>query len=194
MTGQIEKEQLKSEIFEKVREYYRLVHQPAQGGPFLPGKSRVNYAGRVFDEAEMVNLVDSALDFWLTHGDYANRFEQALADYLGVRWALLVNSGSSANLLAFMALTSPCLASGSCAGMTRSSRWPRVFPPRLPPSSSTGRFPFLSMSTLKTATSTPGNWTRPFPQEPGRSCWRIPLVTLSTWKRSKSSARPTISG
>lgn len=109
MTGQIEKEQLKNQIFEKVREFYRLVHQPAQKGPFLPGKSRVNYAGRIFDEDEMVNLVDSALDFWLTHGDYANRFEQALADYLGVRWALLVNSGSSANLLAFMALTSPLL-------------------------------------------------------------------------------------
>jgi len=109
MTGQIEKNQIKNEIFEKVRDYYKLVHQPAKESPFLPGKSRVNYAGRVFDEVEMVNLVDSALDFWLTHGDYANRFEQALADYLGIRWALLVNSGSSANLLAFMALTSPLL-------------------------------------------------------------------------------------
>jgi len=106
MTAQ---EQLKAAILAKVAEYYRQVHAPAQNKPFVAGQSRVNYAGRVFDEREMTNLVDSALDFWLTYGDYSREFEKRLADYLGVRWSLLVNSGSSANLLAFMALTSPLL-------------------------------------------------------------------------------------
>ena len=102
-------ESLKKEILEKVAEYYRLVHAPVADAPFVPGKSRVNYAGRVFDEREMTNLVDSALDFWLTYGCWSKDFEKGLADYLGVRFALLVNSGSSANLLAFMTLTSPLL-------------------------------------------------------------------------------------
>ena len=102
-------EELKSEILAKTAEYYRLVHAPKQAAAFEPGKSRVNYAGRVFDEKEMTNLVDSALEFWLTYGRYSRQFEKGLADYLGVRFALLVNSGSSANLLAFMTLTSPIL-------------------------------------------------------------------------------------
>lgn len=102
-------EQLKTEILAKVTEYYRLVHVPAQKQVFVPGQSRINYAGRVFDEREMTNLVDASLDFWLTYGNYSRVFEKQFAEYLDVRWALLVNSGSSANLLAFMALTSPLL-------------------------------------------------------------------------------------
>jgi CDP-4-dehydro-6-deoxyglucose reductase, E1 len=102
-------EQLKQEILKKTQEYYTLVHKPIQTKEFVEGKSRVNYAGRVFDEKEMVNLVDSSLDFWLTYGDYSKKFEKQLADFLGVRWVFLVNSGSSANLLAFYTLTSPLL-------------------------------------------------------------------------------------
>jgi CDP-6-deoxy-D-xylo-4-hexulose-3-dehydrase len=102
-------EQLKNEILQKTKEYYELVHKPQQEKIFIEGKSRVNYAGRVFDEKEMINLVDSSLDFWLTYGSYSKIFEKKLAEYLGVRWAFLVNSGSSANLLAFYALTSPLL-------------------------------------------------------------------------------------
>ncbi|MBR7131490.1 MAG: lipopolysaccharide biosynthesis protein RfbH [Lentisphaeria bacterium] len=102
-------QQLHDEIMEKVREYYRLCHAPAQNAPFEAGKSKVNYAGRVFDEKEMLNLTDAALEFWLTSGRYTKKFEKALAEYLGVRFALMVNSGSSANLLAFAALTSPLL-------------------------------------------------------------------------------------
>ena len=102
-------EDLKKEILEKTAEYYRLVHQTKQKEPFVPGKSRVNYAGRVFDEKEMQNLVDASLEFWLTYGHWSRQFEKGLAAYLGVRFALLVNSGSSANLLAFMTLTSPLL-------------------------------------------------------------------------------------
>lgn len=103
------KEQIKKEIIEKVKEYYAEVHHPALSAPFIEDKSRINYAGRVFDEKEMINLVDSSLDFWLTYGKYSKQFETQFAQYLGVRWAFLVNSGSSANLLAFYALTSPLL-------------------------------------------------------------------------------------
>ena len=103
------KETLKTEILKKVAEYYQLVHAPQQNKPFVEGETRVNYAGRVFDEREMTSLVDASLDFWLTYGNYSRAFEKQLAEYLGIRWSLLVNSGSSANLLAFMALTSPLL-------------------------------------------------------------------------------------
>jgi CDP-6-deoxy-D-xylo-4-hexulose-3-dehydrase len=102
-------EQLKKEILEKVKEYYEFVHKPVQSQKFIEGKSRVNYAGRIFDDNEMINLVDSALDFWLTYGKYSKEFEKKFADFLGVRFSLTVNSGSSANLLAFFALTSPLL-------------------------------------------------------------------------------------
>jgi CDP-6-deoxy-D-xylo-4-hexulose-3-dehydrase len=95
---------LRAEILDKVREY----HDVAFGGAeeFVPGTSRVAYGGRVFDEREIVNLVDSSLDFWLTYGRFSKQFETGLAEYLGIKHALLVNSGSSANLLAFAALTS----------------------------------------------------------------------------------------
>lgn len=73
---------------------------------YSPG-DRINYGGRVFDEKEVCSLVDSALDFWLTTGRFTASFEQSFADFLGVRFANLVNSGSSANLIAFTALTAP---------------------------------------------------------------------------------------
>jgi len=99
------KEELKSKILELTREYYSEVHAPQQ--EFVPGKSRVNYGGRYFDAEEMVNLVDSSLDFWLTAGPWARKFETRLASWLGVKYCSLCNSGSSANLLAFSALTAP---------------------------------------------------------------------------------------
>lgn len=103
----IKQEHLRQQILSLVEEYYQEAFAGTQ--PFVPGVSKVNYAGRVFDKREMVNLVDSSLEFWLTYGRYSREFEHRLAEYLGVRFALLVNSGSSANLLAFMALTSPLL-------------------------------------------------------------------------------------
>lgn len=89
--------------------YYQAIHKPLQQQKFIPGVSRVNYAGRVFDENELCNLLDSSLEFWLTYGKYSREFEKKFAAYLGVKHVFLVNSGSSANLLAFMALTSPLL-------------------------------------------------------------------------------------
>ena len=99
-----EAEALKKQILELSARYCSLVHD-TKDEPFVPGKSRVNYAGRCFDEKEMVNLVDSSLEFWLTAGRYTRTFEEKFARMLGVKKALLVNSGSSANLLAFMTLT-----------------------------------------------------------------------------------------
>lgn len=99
------KEDLKKQILELTREYYQEVHGKEQ--TFVPGKSRVNYGGRYFDAEEMVNLVDSSLDFWLTAGPWAHKFEKRFAEWLGVKYCSLVNSGSSANLLAFYALTAP---------------------------------------------------------------------------------------
>lgn len=82
---------------------------PGAGEPFVPGVTPVRYAGRVYDEKELEAAVTAGLEFWLTHGHFAEQFERDLADYVGVRRACLVNSGSSANLLAVAALTSPLL-------------------------------------------------------------------------------------
>jgi len=95
---------LQAEILDKVREYTRLRHGPR---PFTPGKDKVPYAGRVFDENEVAAGVKSVLDFWLTLGPEGDAFERELAAYVGVCHALAVNSGSSANLVAFTTLTSP---------------------------------------------------------------------------------------
>ncbi len=98
-------EVMKSKILSLVKEYCELYHKPKA---FVSG-DRIGYAGRVYDQEEMVNLVDSALEFWLTAGRYTQEFETGFARMLGVTHCSLVNSGSSANLLAFMALTSPLL-------------------------------------------------------------------------------------
>ncbi len=99
-------QQAKEEILSMVGEYCNKYHN--QKAPFQAG-DRIPYASRVYDKAEMTNLVDSALEFWLTSGRYTNEFEAGFAKYLGVKYCSLVNSGSSANLNAFMALTSPLL-------------------------------------------------------------------------------------
>ncbi len=97
---------LRRKVLEAARRH--CAHAHGTPVPFRPGQ-RVPYGGRVFDEREVVSLVDAALDFWLTAGPHALEFEKALARYVGVRHCSFVNSGSSANLLAFMALTSPSL-------------------------------------------------------------------------------------
>lgn len=97
---------IRDEIEELVKEYYKLVHGQNEG--FHEG-SKINYSGRVFDSEEMINLVDAALEFWLTSGHYVQEFEAGLSKFLNIKHCSLVNSGSSANLCAFMALTSPQL-------------------------------------------------------------------------------------
>lgn len=95
----------KSQILDLVKQYYNEYHKKH---PYKPGE-RISYAGRVYDSEELCNLVDAALDFWLTAGTYTDQFEKGLAKYLGVPYCSAVNSGSSANLLAMSALTSPLL-------------------------------------------------------------------------------------
>lgn len=101
----MKKVELKQQILALTKEYYKEVHGVEK--PFEPGKTFVHYGGRYFNEEEMVNLVDSSLDFWLTAGPWAHQFETRFADWLGVKHCAVTNSGSSANLLAFYALTAP---------------------------------------------------------------------------------------
>jgi CDP-6-deoxy-D-xylo-4-hexulose-3-dehydrase len=96
-------DKLRQQILAKTVRYYQAAHRPPQ---YEPGQ-RIPYAGRVYDEQEICKLIDASLDFWLTSGKFTETFEKELASFLGVKHCSLVNSGSSANLLAFMALTSP---------------------------------------------------------------------------------------
>ena len=96
-------EELRNKIHDKVRLIYK---NRKNSEVFTPGETNANYAGRVYDENELISLIDSSLDFWLTAGRYANKFEKDFAKFLGIKYCLLTNSGSSANLLAISALTS----------------------------------------------------------------------------------------
>jgi CDP-6-deoxy-D-xylo-4-hexulose-3-dehydrase len=100
-------DEIRQEISSKIADLYTLRKRTEES--FIPGVTPLPYAGRVYDEKEMISLVDASLDFWLTSGRYAARFEKDLAAYIGVKYCLLTNSGSSANLLAVSALTSPKL-------------------------------------------------------------------------------------
>ena len=106
MFEEMTEQQAREQILEMTRNYCEKYHNKKK--PYQKG-DRIPYASRVYDAEEMVNLVDSSLEFWLTAGRYTDEFEHAFAKYLGVRYCSLVNSGSSANLLAFMTLTSPLL-------------------------------------------------------------------------------------
>jgi CDP-4-dehydro-6-deoxyglucose reductase, E1 len=97
---------LRKDIFNKVKKLY--AHRE-KNRSFVPGVSSVPYAGRVYDEKELINLIDSSLDFWLTTGRYTREFERRFSRFLGAKYCVLTNSGSSANLLAVSALTSPLL-------------------------------------------------------------------------------------
>ena len=106
MFEKMSEKEARDRILKEVAEYAERFHSPEK--PYEPG-DRINYAGRYYDGNEMVNLVDSALEFWLTTGRYTSEFEHSFSQELGVKYVSLVNSGSSANLLAFSALTSPLL-------------------------------------------------------------------------------------
>ena len=99
-------EEAREQIKKLVADYYHDFKDPKMEAKFVMG-DRISYASRVYDEKEMCSLVDAALDFWLTTGRFSDEFEKKFAEWIGVRYASLVNSGSSANLLAFMALTAP---------------------------------------------------------------------------------------
>lgn len=101
-------QEAREEIKGLVAEYYNQFKKPEQEKKFEEG-DRISYASRVYDEKEMLSLTDATLDFWLTTGRFSDEFEKNFAEWIGVRFANLVNSGSSANLIAFMTLTSPLL-------------------------------------------------------------------------------------
>ncbi len=103
-----DEQQARDQILKLVEEYCGKYHNTKK--PFTEG-DRIPYASRVYDSREMVNLVDSALEFWLTAGRYTDEFEKKFSEYLNVKYCSLVNSGSSANLVAFMTLTSPFIGS-----------------------------------------------------------------------------------
>lgn len=105
----MDEEILRQNVKDAVIKYYRNTY--GREKKFVPGETYLNYSGRVFDERELVSLTDSALDFWLTAGRFSRLFETRFAEFLGVNHCLLTNSGSSANLLAVSALTSPKLGS-----------------------------------------------------------------------------------
>jgi CDP-4-dehydro-6-deoxyglucose reductase, E1 len=96
----------KKEILNLVKKYYKENLSPGKKLNSFKKGQRISYAGRVYDEKELINLVDASLDFWLTTGRFADEFEEKFASFLKIKYAYLVNSGSSANLIAFMALTS----------------------------------------------------------------------------------------
>lgn len=100
---------LRSKVLEAVVSFYQAAHSDRE---FVRGKTRVQYAGRVYDEQEMVGMVDAVLDFWLTAGPRTQVFERVLAEFIGTREVIPVNSGSSANLVAVTTLCSKA----ACAG------------------------------------------------------------------------------
>jgi len=141
---------LKEITFNDTINYYLTIHKPNQYSEFIPGKSKINYAGRVFDEKEIINLVDSSLDFWLTTGKYAEKFEKEFAEFLGVKYCSLTNSGSSANLLAFMALTSTRLGEKRIKGGDEVITVAAGFPTTVSPIIQYGAIPVFVDITLPT--------------------------------------------
>lgn len=128
-TTMMDPESLRERIFRDVAEYYQRVHRDR---PFTPGESRVNYAGRVYDERELLNMVDAVLEFWLTAGRYTLEFETKLGEFLGVKQVIPVNSGSSANLVAVSTLCSPQLRHGLRPGdevITSAAAFPTTVAP-----------------------------------------------------------------
>lgn len=108
-----EKNQLKDEILALVKRYYEQYHQHRQ---FIPGNSKVQYGGRVYDHLEMAAMADALLDFWLTVGEHTKEFEQNFSQYLGIKNTVITNSGSSANLIAMSTLCSARIGNPLKAG------------------------------------------------------------------------------
>ena len=96
---------LRKDIIGQVRAYARNIEKEK----FVPGKTKIHYAGRVYDEEEMALLAESALDFWLTAGRFSEQFEREFAQFFGTKYCAIVNSGSSANLVALSSLTGDLL-------------------------------------------------------------------------------------
>lgn len=101
----MKKNKIRNSILKSVEKFFLA----SEKEKFIPGKTYIGYAGRIYNQKELINLIDASLDFWLTAGKYAKRFEEKLRKFLEMKYCLLTNSGSSANLLAISALVSPLL-------------------------------------------------------------------------------------
>ena len=123
---------LKNHILESVKKYYQ-AKWGSRNKLFIPGKCKINYSGRVFNEQELINLIDSSLEFWLTEGKWTKKFEEKFCNFLGVKNTILLNSGSSANLIAFNTLTSHRLGDRRVKGgdeiITTSVNFPTTITP-----------------------------------------------------------------
>ena len=137
----------REEIKSLVAEYYKEFKKPEQDKPFEEG-DRVPYASRVYDEKEMLSLTDATLDFWLTTGRFSDEFEKNFAEWIGVKFANLVNSGSSANLIAFMTLTSPLLGDRQVKRGDEVITVAAGFPTTVAPIIQSGAVPVLMLSFL----------------------------------------------
>lgn len=104
MSNNSEIKRIKNQIFDLVKKYYNVKFKRTE--KFNPGETKINYAGRIFDENELISLIDSSLEFWLTEGNCTREFEKAFTNFIGTDYCTVTNSGSSANLLAVSALTS----------------------------------------------------------------------------------------
>ena len=145
--GSPEAQALRAEVLEKTRAYFRAAYEQRT---FAPDEDSVPVSGRAFDERELVALVDSSLDFWLTTGRYAARFETEFARWFGIRECVLVNSGSSANLCALTALTSPALGDRRLRPGDEVITAAAGFPTTVNPIVQTGCVPVFVDSELRT--------------------------------------------
>jgi CDP-6-deoxy-D-xylo-4-hexulose-3-dehydrase len=145
-------EDLRGEILRLVKEYHAEAFPPA---PFMPGATAVPVSGKVFDDDELQHLVDASLDFWLTSGRYALRFEREFARWIGTRHAVLVNSGSSANLLALTALTAVELGDRALRPGDEVITAAAGFPTTLNPIIQNGLVPVFVDSTIPTYNADP---------------------------------------
>ncbi|TGE35414.1 lipopolysaccharide biosynthesis protein RfbH [Desulfosporosinus fructosivorans] len=140
---------LRKQVIQSAIKHYEVTHKAQQTRPFTPGEP-IPYAGRVFDEREISNLIEATLDFWLTTGKFAASFEKGLAKFLGVSYCSLTNSGSSANLLAFMALTSSELGERSIKPGDEVITVAAAFPTTVAPILQYGAIPVFVDVTLPT--------------------------------------------
>jgi CDP-6-deoxy-D-xylo-4-hexulose-3-dehydrase len=171
-------EAIRTQILDLVKEYHTAKFASKT---FDPDKDLVHYAGRVFDAEEIVNLVDASLDFYLTANRYAERFEAEFADYLGLSNALLVNSGSSANLVALTALTSPKLKDRRLKPGDEVITTACGFPTTLNPILQNQLIPVFVDVNLGDYTAIPERLTAaPVPSGPGSTSWNPSAVTCSS--------------
>ena len=190
MANQKTEREAREEILSLVANYCETYQQPK---PYEPG-GRIPYASRVFDAEEMTALVDSSLDFWLTAGRYADQFERDFASFLGVKFACLVNSGSSANLLAFMALTSPLLKERRILPGDEVITVAAGFPTTVAPMIQYGAVPVFVDVTIPQYNLDVNQLEAALSPRRARSWRRIRLAIRLTSASSRRFAKNTISG